>query len=399
MVSWLGTEVFHSEQTVPEKSGAKSARAPKKVNILMRVRIRGPNGQATISLAETATVGDLSSQIAEKTSISNFDIKYGYPPKPLILKDHQDSTKLLEIGLKLDGEQLIISESTGPISSHASSATDNSKPQEPNANSISSGTTNSQSTGTASSFSFEGVGKAPPAPAQQPNKPLSLTRKQTNPLDAPELPLPEHAATMVLRIMHDDNSCLFRAFGSAFFGDMDNMHELRSIIAQNIQAKQDTYSAVVLDQEPDDYCKWIQTPDAWGGAIELDILSKHFDIEICSIDVQSLRVDRFNEGTPQRCILVYSGIHYDTIALSPSDAPHKNAYAPPEFDTKIFDAADPLVLETAVELCKVLKDRHYYTDTAGFSIRCKVCGKFCVGEKGATEHATQTGHYDFGEAG
>ncbi|KAL2057813.1 hypothetical protein ABVK25_002197 [Lepraria finkii] len=70
-----------------------------------------------------------------------------------------------------------------------------------------------------------------------------------------------------------------------------------------------------------------------------------------------------------------------------------------QFDTKIFDAADLLVLETAVELCKVLKERHYYTDTAGFSIRCNACGKSCVGEKGATEHAAQTGHYDFGEAG
>lgn len=26
--------------------------------------------------------------------------------------------------------------------------------------------------------------------------------------------------------------------------------------------------------------------DAWGGAIELNVLAKHFDIEICSIDVQ-----------------------------------------------------------------------------------------------------------------
>ena len=85
------------------------------------------------------------------------------------------------------------------------------------------------------------------------------------------------------------------------------MTELRSIIAQNIQANKDTYSAVVLDQQPDDYCRWIQSEDAWGGAIELDILSKHFDIEISSIDVQTLRTDRFNERSAKRCILVYSG--------------------------------------------------------------------------------------------
>ena len=102
--------------------------------------------------------------------------------------------------------------------------------------------------------------------------------------------------------------------------------------------------------------------------------------------------------------MVYSGIHYDTIALSPSDlspsdTPHEHAHAPPEFDTKIFDAADPVVFEGAVELCRILQRRHYYTDTAAFSVRCNVCGKSCVGEKGATDHAKGTGHYDFGEAG
>ena len=177
------------------------------------------------------------------------------------------------------------------------------------------------------------------------------------------------------------------------------MHELRSIIAQSIQAKPEVYTAVVLEQSPDDYCRWIQTEDAWGGAIELDILSKHFEVEICSIDVQTLRTDRFNEGRPERCILVYSGIHYDTIALSPSEEPHISSYAPPDFDSKIFSAGDSAVLEGAVELCRVLQGRHYYTDTASFSVRCNICGQVSKGEKGATEHAQATGHYDFGEDG
>ena len=198
--------------------------------------------------------------------------------------------------------------------------------------------------------------------------------------------------------MPDDNSCLFRAFNSAYFGAMDNMHELRSIIAQYIQSRPEDYSAAVLDKDPDQYCRWIQREDAWGGFIELDILSKHFDVEICSIDVQTLRVDRFNEGKPKRCILVYSGIHYDVIALSPSDPPHTSSLAPPDFDSRIFDASDHVVLENAVELCTVLQGQHYFTDTAKFSIRCNVCGTMCTGEAGATEHASQTGHYDFGEA-
>lgn len=363
----------------------------------MRLRIRGPAGQATISLPETATVGDLQSQVIEITSIPAFDLNYGYPPKPLPLKDYGSAARLLEIGIKLDGEQLIVSASNIGPNKQPPSVEISRKSPDPGSNaSLPNGTSI-----TTSSFSFAGVGTAPSTPATKPSKPLSLSRKPTTQnMDAPELPLVTHSSTLILRIMPDDNSCLFRAFSTAFFGTgIDSMHELRSIIAQHIQSHPERYSSVVLEKDPDDYCRWIQKEDAWGGAIELDILSRHFEVEICSIDVQTLRTDRFNEGKQTRCILVYSGIHYDTIALSPSDAPHEHAYAPPEFDTKIFDAADPVVLEGAVQLCRILQKRHYYTDTAAFSVRCNVCEKNCVGEKGATEHARETGHYDFGEAG
>lgn len=136
--------------------------------------------------------------------------------------------------------------------------------------------------------------------------------------------------------------------------------------------------------------RWIQTEAAWGGQIELDIFSRHFDVEICSIDVQTLRVDRYNEGAKNMCILVYSGIHYDAIALSPFDSP-------PEFDIKVFDADSSLLVQ-ANSLCQMLQDKHYFTDTAGFQILCNDCGTIVKGEKGATEHASITGHYNFGEA-
>ncbi|MCJ1373777.1 ubiquitin-specific protease otu1 [Loxospora ochrophaea] len=335
----------------------------------MRIRVRGPAGQSTITLTDSATVANLLSEISEKTSVIDPDIKYGYPPQSLLFTPDQTSTKLSDLQVKLNGEQLIISPKSAP--------------PPPKSTPVNKSTSSS------------------PITTQPSQNPLSLTRKKTADMsDPPELPSPNHACTLTLRIMPDDNSCLFRAFGTAFFGaQLDNMTELRSIIASTIQADPTTYPPVVLEKSPDDYCRWIQTPDAWGGAIELSILSSHFDIEICSVDVQTLRVDRFNEGRPQRCILVYSGIHYDTIALSPSDPPYSKAYAPPEFDTKVFDSADVAVLELAVELCRVLQGKHYYTDTAAFQIRCNVCGGSFVGEKGATEHAKETGHYDFGEAG
>ena len=237
----------------------------------MRVRIRGPGGQATISLVETATVGDLYSQIAEQTGIASFDVKYGYPPKPLLLDAYGQSKKLAEIGLKLDGEQLIISEKTEPINNNAA-PTEGSKSQ--GAHSQPS-LPNSTTTSSATTFAFGNVGAKPPPLPQRSDKPVPLTSKSPPSHEAPEIPMPIHASTMVLRVMPDDNSCLFRAFNFAFLGGMDNMHELRSVIAQAIQENRDKYTAVVLDKEPDKYCRWIQTQDAWGGGIELGTFSTY----------------------------------------------------------------------------------------------------------------------------
>lgn len=378
----------------------------------MRIRVRGPAGQSVLTLPDAANVGDLQKQITNKTGIASFEIKYGYPPKALQLEGYTKSSLLSDLDVKFDGEQLIVSEkpNVSGVTTTASGLSGSLGSQKGPGVPPTNGPSRTAQQEIPPSFSFTGVGKEPPnsmdpkpITRSQPsrannNLPLSLARKQQE-LDAPELPLPSHAATLLLRIMPDDNSCLFRAFNSAYFGAMDNMTELRSVIAQHIQAHPEEYPAVVLEKDPDDYCRWIQSENSWGGAIELDILSKHFDIEICSIDVQTLRVDRWNEGKPKRCILVYSGIHYDVIALSASDPPYTTAYAPPEFDEKIFDAVDQAVLETAVELCRVLQRQHYYTDMGAFTVRCNVCGGSFKGEKGATEHAKKTGHYDFGEAG
>lgn len=337
----------------------------------MRFRVRGPAGQSTVALDDSATVNELRIQIAEKTGLLNYDVKYGYPnPKPLEIDRFEPSQMIREMGIDLNGEQLIITKREGPD--------DSLQIQAPTV-----------------------ITKIHVPASQQAPGMLSLSRKDHKSVsdDPPEIPSPEHSGTFVLRIMPDDNSCLFRAVGSALMGGMDAVTELRSVVAQTIQENPETYSEAVLDKKPDDYCRWIQNENSWGGGIEISILSKHFDIEICSIDVQTLRVDKFNEGPPTRCVLVYSGIHYDTIALSPSDPPFTHAYAPPEFDTKIFDAADPLVLEKSLELCKILQTKHYFTDTTGFRIRCNTCGGTFIGEKGATQHAAQTGHYDFGEAG
>jgi len=80
----------------------------------MRVRLRAPGGASTITLPEDATVSDLLSQITEKTSLNSFDIKYGYPPKPLPIDASQNSQLLKQLDVKLDGEQLTISAKDEP---------------------------------------------------------------------------------------------------------------------------------------------------------------------------------------------------------------------------------------------------------------------------------------------
>ena len=101
---------------------------------------------------------------------------------------------------------------------------------------------------------------------------------------------------------------------------------------------------------------------------------------------------------PTRCILVYSGIHYDVCAVSPFSG------APPDVDRKVFDVVkmgdeeiDGGALNAAKELCKVLQGRHYFTDTHGFTVKCNTCGQNGTGEEWAVQHARNTGHTDFGE--
>lgn len=119
-----------------------------------------------------------------------------------------------------------------------------------------------------------------------------------------------------------------------------------------------------------------------------------FSSLILTNDYQTLRIDKYNEGQPTRCILVYSGIHYDTIALSPLDTQSYNSQSPPELDQRVWDSRDTEILDSAVKLCGILRAKHYYTNTVTMKIKCKVCNMMLHGEKQAAKHAQQSGHYD-----
>ena len=175
-----------------------------------------------VTMADDATWGQLKAEISSKTEVPDFDIKYGYPPKPLDTTSFDDELKLTDIGINLAGEQLIIM--PRDIQSKLSNPLAGSTPNAAAAGSL--------PPSNSTSASKHQVGDFPSGSTQQANKaaPLSLTRKSNDVSeDPPEIPVPALDGVMILRVMPDDNSCMFRALGSAVLGDaLDGMNEVRA---------------------------------------------------------------------------------------------------------------------------------------------------------------------------
>jgi ubiquitin thioesterase OTU1 len=151
----------------------------------MRARLRAPGGASTITLADDATVQDLLSEITSKTSLTSFDIKYGYPPKPLLLNEQEKSLPLSKLDVNLNGEQLTISlRETAYAEDGTNEESTKQESQTPVTQSLA-----------PENFSFTGVTE-PSVPSRKGvQKPIGLQKKAMEG-DVPELPLPEHGATM-----------------------------------------------------------------------------------------------------------------------------------------------------------------------------------------------------------
>jgi ubiquitin thioesterase OTU1 len=177
---------------------------------------------------------------------------------------------------------------------------------------------------------------------------------------------------------------------------------MRKFVADGIEKDPAKYNEAILGYPAPQYISKILQPNTWGGAIELAILASHFNTEISSVDVETGRIDHFSPGggddggSGMRCVLIYSGIHYDAATVAPV------VDAPAEWHQTIFpirsssDASDP-ILVAAKKLAGLLRERKAFTNTATFDLKCEDCGLGLKGEKGAREHAEQTGHVKFGE--
>lgn len=118
---------------------------------------------------------------------------------------------------------------------------------------------------------------------------------------------------------------------------------------------------------------------------ELSIFSDHFHTEIDSYDVETGRCDKFGEGKYEnrcvlsssahlpysvvinRCVLLYSGIHYDAVSLAPTRD------APLDFHTTVFpiEGSDH-VSQAAAKLASQLRASRKFTNTSNFDLKCEV---------------------------
>ncbi|XP_057827523.2 OVARIAN TUMOR DOMAIN-containing deubiquitinating enzyme 2 [Cryptomeria japonica] len=202
---------------------------------------------------------------------------------------------------------------------------------------------------------------------------------------------------VVRRVIPSDNSCLFNAVGYVMEHDRNKSSELRQVIAATVASDTENYNEAFLAKSNEEYCAWILEPKNWGGAIELSILADYYGREIAAYDIQTTRCDLYGQGKgyTERVMLIYDGLHYDALAMTPS----KNA--PEEVDQTIFpvdrDGNIGFVQVLAESLIEETKRQRNFTDTANFTLRCGVCQQGVVGQAGAVEHATATGHINFQE--
>ncbi|KAL5737637.1 hypothetical protein ACOSP7_030398 [Xanthoceras sorbifolium] len=126
----------------------------------------------------------------------------------------------------------------------------------------------------------------------------------------------------------------------------------------------------------------------YNGAIELVILADYYGPEIAAYDIQTSRCDLYGQEKKysERVMLIYDGLHYDALAMSPFDG------APEEFDQTIFPVRSDRTIGPAeglaLNLVKEQQRKRSYTDTSNFTLRC---GVFCE----AVEHTQAISHVNF----
>jgi ubiquitin thioesterase OTU1 len=317
------------------------------------LRIRHPEGSQVVStLSENSCICDLKKEISKISNIpaSRIALKIGYPPQRL---DFPENTTLGNIGIQ-SGETIIAEEDLDAPKTNLNAVNVNSHTQR-----------------------------------TSPKK----EKMVTEPNNFSQIPNPE-GLIMIRRVIPADNSCLFNSIAYALENQSKNKsRDLRDIVAGYIMSDPERYSEVVLERPNHKYCEWIQKSDSWGGAIELEIFSRHYEVEICAVDIENGIGSVFgsDQGYKERIYVLYDGIHYDILVRNISEDMDSS------MDITVFSPIDKFAYEGALTLARELKAKKQFTNVSKFTIQCGVCYDKFTGEKEAVQHNKETGHINFQE--
>ena len=319
---------------------------------LISLRVRSAGGTSTVRVPRRGCVADLLEAVRGATGIAHPKVSVGFPPRSLPTESEESL-----VGVVSHGDVLTVESGVGGAEAASSAVTADLGAR-------------SASNGLASrpADAAEAAAGTPPG----------VHRME-------RVPVP------------DDNSCLFRAVAYAvrplLGGQTIPVEQLRALIASAVRENADLYTEAFTGRPNTEYQSWIRQPTSWGGAIELSILSKHFALQIASFDVRTQRLDVFGEGEnySSRIYLCYDGIHYDPLVAA--GAGHGSNAG----ETTLFASDDAAAEEAARALVATLHASRAYTDTANFTLMCKLCKAQVRGEDEAVRHSKATGHAEFAE--
>jgi ubiquitin thioesterase OTU1 len=228
----------------------------------VQIRLRGPNGQVRLDVEEETTLKDLLELIKEKTEVQRFSLKYGYPLKELDTSASALNSTVAD--LKLRNETIVV------------------VPHE-------SATANATAQGAQKSADVQPAPKPFTAKSMEPDETVVEWPERGGYLGEFAYGCTAHMSapnfSKVLRVMPDDNSCMFTSVGGAIpIADPSGI--LRKEISEYILNHPQEYTKAILGEEPSRYVRRMKEKDTWGGAIELSILSDIYKIQICSVDVK-----------------------------------------------------------------------------------------------------------------
>ncbi|KAI9588685.1 ubiquitin thioesterase OTU1 [Glossina fuscipes] len=328
------------------------------------LKLKSKKGQFIVKdLNNSTTVADLKARIAQMTQINEpqLNILVGFPPRPLDIT--HDTQRSLESTGICSGETLIIEE-------------------KPEFNAIQQSLEEDEALARRLQEEEE----------QEQLRQVVEADEEGSRVQLPPGSSGNFNGVLMKRVVPADNSCLFTSIRFVLNGKIDNegSEMMRHIIAQEVAADPQQYSDAVLGKSNSEYCAWIQKPDSWGGAIEVAILSSYYGIEIDVVDIQNAIINRFGEDRNYglRVFLLFDGIHYDPLYME-----NEVGGAP----ATIFPVEELGVYQQAEQLAKEAKSSRQFTNVDHFSLRCLQCDIKLVGQAQASQHATETGHNNFGE--